>query len=639
MLVVHDWLKDYIGDDIPDAQAVADMLTFHAFEIEGVEEKGSHQVIDIDVLPNRGADCLSHRGIAKEVATLLDRPLQKDPFAEQPEMPLTEKLKITIGNENACRHFDLALITGVKVGESPQWLRERLEALGQRSINNIVDATNYVMFGLGQPTHVYDADKFKPEGNTWHFGVRMAKGEGKVKTLGGEEYEIDETVQLIVNEADGAIAGIAGIKGGAYAELTPETTTIIVEAGNFDASITRKAAQKLRLKTDASRRFENGVSTNIVPYAISEVVALILELAGGTLEGYAHARPVDVVNPTVSVTLEHINTLLGLSLDEKTVEDIFERLNLMVTKSESGAWKVVAPFERTDINIAEDIIEEVGRIYGYDKVESVVPEAVLLCEYNKRHYYSERIREVLVGEGFSEVITSSFRKKDDIQLQNALASDKSCLRSRLSKNIAETLTKNAGFADLLGTTDTRVFEIGTVFSLKHHDVVEHTSLAFGVQIKAGGYSGKEDKVINDVLVKLSEALNADLDAHVEKGIAEMDLTKLLEQLPDVAAYEPVAVSEDVVYQPFSLMPSVSRDIALWVPEGTTATDVETILNESAGELRVRTTLFDEFTKDGRTSYAFRLVFQSDKRTLTDVEVNSFMEAVYEAVKAKGFEVR
>lgn len=639
MKVVHDWLKEYLGEHTPKPKEIEDLLTFHAFEIEEVETVGMDAVIDIKILPDRGADCLSHRGIARELSALIDKPLIHDPFSEKPPMPQTDKLKITIADPEACRHFDLALVTGVTVKESPEWLKRRLEALGQRSINNIVDATNYVMFGLGQPTHVYDAAKFKQDGDVWHFGVRFAKAGKTIATLGGGEYELDEHMLMITNEADGSYAGLAGVKGGAYAELDGATTDIILEAGNFEPSLTRKTAQKLRLQTDASKRFENGVSTHVVPYALAELVKLILDIAGGELQGYAHARPVDIDNASVPVTLTHINALLGLSLTAEEVEDIFRRLNFIVTQSEAGAWKVTAPFERTDITIAENVIEEVGRIYGYDKVMSVVPESVPLTEFNQRHFYSERVRDVLTERGYSEIITSSFRKKDELQLQNALASDKSCLRSSLMKNISEALDKNAAFTDLLGTTDTRLFELGTVFTKGKGGVSEHLSLGIGVRLRPSGYSGKEDKVLQETLTALEKSLDISLNATVEKGVAEINITELLKTLPAVTEYDPVPPAKEITYQPFSLFPSMSRDIALWVTEGTTAGEVEAILNEQAGPLRVRTTLFDEFTKDGRTSLAFRLVFQSNEKTLTDEEVNVIMEGVYRAVAQKNWEVR
>ncbi len=641
MKILHSWLKDYMGDATPSVQEVERIMTFSAFEIDGIEPVGvADAVIDIKILPNRSSDCLCHRGIARELSTLTGTPLSHDPFSLTPIMPETDRLVISIENGEYCRHFDLALVTGITVGPSPEWLASRLEALGQRSINNIVDATNYVMFALGQPLHAYDADKFKKdENNAWHFGVRMAKVGEAIDTLGGVRYELDPSIQLIVNGADDSPAGIAGIKGGQYAIVDAETKNIILEAGNFDPVVTRKASQKLKLSTDASKRFENNVASKVVPYALTEVVALIIKIAGGNVEGFAHARPKTMENTAVTIKKRNAEALLGISLQTETIEGIFTGLGFGYAKKDDGVFEVTAPFERTDILIEEDVIEEIGRIIGYDKVTSVMPETVPLTHINVRHYYSEKVRACLLQLGFSEVITSSFRAKDEVQLQNALASDKSYLRSTLATNLLEVLAKNTPFTDLLGMPDTRIFEIGTVFSKTDAGVVEHVALAFGVRTKVAGYTPKDDALLASVVTEVATCLGVPLHETITQGVAEVQFTNLYLSLPLPLAYEAVSKALPISYVPFSVYPAMSRDIALWVPEGTSAEAIESILNPSAGPLRVRTTLFDEFTKDGRTSFAFRLVFQAGERTLTDGEVNTVMETVYEAVSKKGWEVR
>lgn len=629
-----------MGNGTPSVVEIERLLTFNAFEIDGIERVGEHDVIDVKILPSRSSDCLSHRGIAREIASLTATPLAFDPFNAQPELPQTDKLQVEIADASACRRFDLALISGVKVGPSPKWLEERLVALGQRSINNIVDATNYVMFALGQPLHAYDAEKFEMGvDGAWHFGVRFARAGEQVTVLGGESYELDSSIQLIVNSVTDAPAGVAGIKGGAYAAIDANTSNLILEAANFDPAVTRKAAQKLRLQTDASRRFENNISAGVVPFALTEVAKLIVELAGGHVVGFANSPYEAVANPTVRMRRAKAEALLGMPLEDATILRILSALGFNVSSPEEGVFEVVAPFERTDITIEEDVIEEVGRIVGYDKVKATVPEAVPLTEFNARHYYSEVIRDSLTSLGFSEVITSSFRKKDEIQLQNALASDKSCLRSRLAPSIEESLAKNAPFADLLGARDTRIFEIGTVFEKGEGAVREHVSLAIGVRIKAGGYSAKDDAALIAALTVLETELGVPLVTSPEKGVAEMDLSALIAQLPVPTGYAVVPKAESITFKPFSLFPAVSRDIALFVGESTKANEIAMLINAHAGALRVRTTLFDTFTKDGRTSYAFRLVFQAPDRTLTDEEVNEYMESVYIAARGQGWEIR
>lgn len=639
MKVLHSWLKDFVGAEIPSVQEIDDLLTFHAFEIDGLEKVGEEDVIDVKVLPDRSGDALSHRGIAHEIAVLLGKPLAYDPFREVRSLePNTDRIKVTIHEPQLCRRFGMALISGVTITESPAWLKERLKALGQRSINNVVDATNYVMLALGQPLHAYDGDTFPHTDGIWHFGVRRARAGEKITTLTNDEYELDTNVQLIVDGSNDAPAGIAGIKGGKYAEVTNATTTILLEAANFDPVFTRRASQFLKLQTDASKRFENEISRVVVPYALTEVVKIILDIAGGTCEGYVDVYPSPISNPEVLITLKATNALLGLSLTAPEVEAILKRLAFFVTPQDGG-WVVKAPFERRDIQIPEDVIAEVGRVYGLTHITSVVPPSVPLQEISARQVYSEKIRETLMSLGFSEVITSSFRNKDEITLANAFASDKGALRSSLQKNMKEALDKNMPNIDLLGITTLKIFEIGTVFTKGGEaGVSEHISVALGARVKQQGYSPKDDTLLTETLVKLSEALGVSVDAEIKEGVAEFDLGVLLRTLPPPTAYVPFK-SSDVSFKPFSQYPFVSRDIALWVPESLDSKTVEETIKAVASPLCVRTTQFDAFKKEGRVSYAFRLVFQSYEKTLTDAEVTSIMEQVTKTVAEKGWEVR
>lgn len=645
MLVSWNWLKDYLGDTNLTASEAADLLGAHAFEIEDIEEVDGDTVIDVDILPNRSSDCLSHRGVARELASITGVTLAHDPLVVELELKTTELIDVEIEDSNACPRFTASLVTDIEVKESPDWLKKRLEALGQRPINNIVDATNYVMYAVGQPIHAYDADLFPQVNGKWQFGVRFAKT-GEVVSLiaeGGKDeernVELQGTELLIIDRSSDTPIGLAGVKGGRFAGVHAGTSKIIIEAAHFHPSITRKTARRLGIVIDASKRFENEPSRELPPYAQSDIVKLIVDIAGGKYEGTIDEYLEKVEQKSVEVSVSKANSLLGLELGG---EEMVKILNQVGCEAELSGVTITAtgPWERTDLNIAEDFIEEIGRIYGYDHVKSIVPESVPLKELNKRHYYSEKIRHLLMEKGFSEVITSSFRKKDKIQLRNSLASDKSFLRSSLTKNITEVLDKNATHVDLLGAEDTRVFEIGTVFEPGGDlGVVEHVALAIGVRLKPSGYTGKEDKLLQGILESLEEEIKGPFKCILEKGVAELNLTELLEELPEPTEYTAISKNESIIYKPFSLYPAISRDIAMWTTEGVAPEEVETVLNDNAGELRVRTSLFDEFTKDGRTSYAFRLVFQSYEKTLTDEEVNAEMDRVYKAVEDKGWETR
>lgn len=645
MKVIHSWLKEYVGEKLPEAAKIDELLTFHAFEIEGVEEVGDESVIDVDVLPNRSSDCLSHRGIAREIATILDTKLEHDPLKEEVELSETDKLKIEINDKEACPRFTASIITGVEIKESPEWLQKRLKTLGQRPINNIVDATNYVMYAVGQPMHAYDADAFPQVDGKWQFGVRFAKEGEKVSLLAEGGKDEDRTIELIGTElliVDGSSdkpMGLAGIKGGRFAELSPDTKNIILEAAHFDPAVIRKTARRLGILTDASKRFENDPSRDLPPYAQKEIIDLIIDIAGGKFEGMADEYPLEQKVEPVTVSVKNVNSLLGLSLSEEEIKNIIERTGSEVTKNSDNDLIVLPPWERNDLNIEADYIEEVGRIHGLSDIQSVVPESVPLTEINSRQYYTEKIRLSLIEQGFSEVITSSFQKKGNIQLQNALASDKSYLRESLVKNITAVLDANYVHTDLLGIPDVRVFEIGTVFFKTETGVSEYVSLCLGARTKGDGYNPKDDAVLQAGCEAVAKALGTELKWQISKGVSELNLSEVIETLPVPSAYDPLPEHSITTYQPISPYPAIARDIALWVAEGESTDTVAEILVAAAGSLLVRHTLFDTFTKEGRTSYAFRLVFQASDRTLTDIEVNTAMEELYQLAAKKGWEVR
>lgn len=645
MKVVHSWLKEYLGDVLPEPKKVEELLTFHAFEVDGVEEVEGELVIDVDVLPNRSSDSLCHRGIARELASILAVPLAYDPLSVPLSLTTTDAISVNISDPEACPRFTASLITDVTVGTSPAWLQTRLKAMGVRSINNIVDATNYVMFAIGEPIHAYDADLFPKMDGQWKFEVRFAAEGEKVSLLsegGRDEDRIIECVGtelLIVDGSSDTPIGMAGVKGGRFAGVHAGTKNIIIEAAHFNPTITRKTARRLGIVIDASKRFENEPSRELPPYAQNEVVKLITDIAGGTFVGWMDEYVKKQALVAVDVPVAQVNSLLGVTLSVAEIKTYLENIGAQVITESAEKLTVVSPWERTDLLIAEDYIEEVGRLHGLDKIASVLPEPGVVVEVSKTQYYGEKIRQALLEQGFSEVITSSFQKKGELQLRNSLASDKSYMRSNLTKNITATLDKNFTHGDLLGLSDIRVFEIGTVFEKTQDTIAEHLSLALGVRVKGNGYTPKDDKVLDLASEAVTKALGTEVVWENTKGVREINLSEVLEKLPTPVAYEPFVPSVPVTYQPVSQFPASARDIALWVTVGDEAETVISKLVTAAGPLLVRHTLFDTFTKDDRTSYAFRLVFQATDRTLTDTEINTYMEAVNNVAKASGWEVR
>ncbi|MDD3531331.1 MAG: phenylalanine--tRNA ligase subunit beta [Candidatus Pacebacteria bacterium] len=591
MKISRSWLQKYFEKPLPSTEAISDAFTFHAFEIE--ETDGD--MLDVKVLPNRAADCLCHRGLAKELSAILDLPLARDPLRDPLPNNLsnTERLTVEIEDPKKCLRYMGAVVKGVKVAPSPEWLREALEAVGQRSINNVVDATNYVMLNIGQPLHAFDAAKLAQKDGAYAIGIRSAKEGEKITLLSGEEHELSKAVPLITDaNADTPIA-LAGIKGGKAAELTSDTTDIIVESANFDGTVTRRAAQALRLFTDASLRFQNRPSPELAAYGMRDVLALIVDLAGGEVASVTDAYPVRPQVAPVSVTHAQIDGLLGSKYSVAEIEEVFRRLGFDTSVAQD-VFTVTPPFERTDLVIPEDLVEEVGRIIGYENIASEELLALQTAPDQARYRGIERIKDFLVERGFTEVSTQSFATKGDVVLANPLDKAKPALRTSLDENMKDAFLRAKYVAPLVLAPNEKpkLFEIGTVFTKDG----EHLE------------------------IKTSEPVPD------------------LGEIQDAPDYVPAPYTLGA-YKPFSIYPFITRDIAFWTSASTDVEQAMSHIKEHAGELLVRLDQFDRFEKEGRVSYAFRLVFQSMERTLTDEEVNSVMDKVYEAIKETGSEIR
>ena len=596
MKISREWLQTFFEKQLPDAEVLANALTFHAFEIESVE----NDVLDVKVTPNRGHDCLSYRGIAKEISAILDIPLISGATtlrdaneAFSMEMPI----KVQIQRTDLCNRYIAWSIQGVKVGPSPKWLVDRLLTMGQHSINNVVDATNYTMFNLGQPLHAFDASKLKNVSGMFSISVRVAKTGESFSGLDKKQYILADTMLVIADGHSDAVLGVAGIKGGEASGISNETTDIIIESANFDGVSVRKTAAALKLRTDASQRFEQVISPELAGEGIRAAAKLIRELAGGELAGFADQYAALQEAKTVSVSLEKINAVLGVSLQRENIETVFKRLQFPCT-CQGDTVTIEVPNERLDIVCAEDLIEEVGRIIGYDSIAAIpLPKSEKTPHVNPNFFAEEKMREEMIEKGYSEVITSVFSERGERVVLNKVDGVKPFLRDSFMENLSESRMKALQYKDLLGLKDAKVFEIGTVWR-----------------------SGKEEVVVASVDAKGTSA---------EEIITPIEAKK----------YANYAPSSSEQYQSFSKYPYIVRDIALWVPSKTSDAEVLEVIRHNAGELLVRSEKFDEFKKGDKTSFAFRLIFQSFDRTLFDGDANERMESIYMAVKELRWEVR
>ena len=632
MLVSYKWLQTYFDEQLPEPEKLGELLTMRVLELDGLASAGDDMVLDIKVLADRAHYCLSHRGIAGEVSAItgVSRKVSDEP-ANTIQTDI-QKPSVTVLDEE-CGRYVARRIEGVTVGVSPDWLAERLRAIGQKSINNIVDATNFVMFDMGQPLHAFDADKL-----TGGITVRKARDGERITTLDGKDVALDSTALLIVDD-EGPLA-IAGIKGGTRAQVDEHTKNIILEAAYFKPSSTRKTSMHLGICTDASKRFENGLTPEYAPIAMEEVTALILKNSPSAKAGpVVDIYPQPAIQKILSVDLFEINKRLGVEVPRDEAVAVLKRLSIEVTEN-GDQLTLTVPYERLDLAIPEDIVEEVGRLYGYEKLEDKLPPSGVSFVIDKRNYYTEKIKDILVGLGFYEVYLYSLVEKGNFEIELPLSDDKKFLRTTLVPGLSRALTLNAYNAPLLGLDQIKLFEFGKVFP-KDGEVL---MLGLGVENASGHKGSKPAEEIKNTAEKLSEALGLSFStlqlAQTDNGIIEWSFDALLNQLPEPPQEPPhYEINRTAKFKKFSPYPFIARDIAVWVDESVNATDIEKVLKEIAGHLLVRITLFDEYKKDARISYAFRLVFQSPDRTLTNEEVNTIMSNVTAKVTEKKWEVR
>lgn len=730
MLVSYNWLQTYFKEKLPEPEKLADIITMGIFEIEGIERRtktadsidGSTEdvVLDVKVLPDRAPYCLSHRYIAQEIGALLgyeyvtpevdeidvqdteyvfsasieentEGGVSTEPSAASPAEPLAER-------------YVTRVIENVTVAGSPDWLKNKLEALGQRSINNIVDLTNYFMLETGQPLHVFDADKVK--GN---IIIRRARDGETVTTLDGKVIQLDPSIMVIADD-EGPL-DLAGIKGGKKAELTMDTKRVMTSAACFNPVLVRKAALKTGVRTDASKRFENAITPERAGLAESLLTSYIQKLDSAVVVGDVIDVYPNLVEPkTISVRLQDISDRLGTQVDAKEVAAILTRCGFVVQETEVDfedsnisdvEFLISIPSYRRDICITEDIVDEVGRIYGYDKVEGVVPKADNERVILKNFYYQNTIKKALADIGFSEVYTYSLTDAGSMEVQNPLTSERSRMRDSISYTLPKKFLSNMKNADLLGLKEIRMFEIGKVFSLDYGTndkksvggFCEKHTLAFGIARpkQPKGHDPKMELsaiahyVVNAIgATALPELrfteITGDAQTPCSGYVVEFDIDSLIEAQmepstdADMGNYcDSAHLHEDVdvvntldtgvsnlsantsektqvKFKSISQYPFSARDIAVFVPgERHADSDVLNVivnsLTDEQKKLLVRTTLFDVFTKrkEGepvKTSYAYRLVFQSTERTLTEDEVVGAMKSISDALALQiGWEVR
>jgi phenylalanyl-tRNA synthetase beta chain len=576
-------------------------------------------VLDVEVTGNR-SDLLSLYGIAREIAALYELELAPPPGTD-PSQEGDEPIDIVIDDYVGCPRFIGRILRDVKVGPSPAWLKARLSAAGMRPISNVVDASNYVMLGLGNPTHAYDLAKL---GNGPRILVRRARDGEIIRTLDGQERKLDSR-DLLITDGDRPV-GIAGIMGSEDSEVWEATTDVLFEAANFEPTTIQQSIERLGLRTEGSNRWEKGVDPYLAEQAARLATQLIVENAGARWAGHVDVHGELPARPVVRLRPERSDALIGLSVEPDEQRGILTRLQFDVAKN----WSVTVPTWRArDVTREVDLIEEIAR-FKLDEVPFTLPKRQeMFGRLTPLQRLRRRVEDALAGYGFDEIYTPSLVPEGDYALPDPLSVEQAALRTSLERGLVESARRNAE----LGNEPIELFEIARVYRRSEGRLPDERLVAGA--ITDGGYpraKGVVEAVLLDLGVEPTfdpydeppylpgQAAGIPGLAHVGRlhpaeldgawGHFELDLGALLERA------RPVAVFEDVI-----AYPPVRHDLAFIVDESVPAGELVAAAREAAGPELREFEVFDVYRGDqvgpGKKSIAFRAAFQSAERTLSD----------------------
>jgi phenylalanyl-tRNA synthetase beta chain len=620
----------------------------------------------VDVTPNRG-ELLSHLGVARELAPRGEDGVELPAFPGDrgPACPVRQGRRegeapgvdVAIEDEEACTRYMGAVVRGVSVGPSPEWLATRLRAVGLRPINNVVDATNFVLHELGQPIHAFDLGLLRGG----RVSVRRARAGETLTTLDEVERALVET-DVVIADGERAIA-LAGVMGGRNSEVGDETRDLFVEVALFDPRAVRKTARRLGLNTDASHRFERTVDPEVQPAALRRVIELIVSVAGGQPEGAVDLVPHPFERRAIGLREERAEKVLGISLTPNEIRDLLEPIGFDVNVK-SKPIRVLVPGFRPDVTGEIDLVEEIARRRGYGSFPealapfrpTAVPEAPVIR-------VERRMRDLFVRRGFLESVTAGFAPEGvgEVPLLNPLSAEEGFLRGALGPGLLRRVEHNLA----RGVRDVRLFELGTVFfpaaggGLPREE--QRVAAVFtGASRPAHWSSAAPDYDVWD-LRGLMEELAAEFPGgRVEaRGGAfvlvdgegkDVGTGRMAEGEVDAPAWAAPsfvveaalpagsATRREVLYRPIPVHPGSERDLALLVPSGTAAAEVDATLREAAGALLEDVGPFDLYEgkgiPEGTRSIGFRLRFRAPERTLTDTEVDGAVAQVLRALEER-----
>ena len=695
MNISYNWLKDLIAIDLP-AEELAVKLTRVGLAVEGIHPHGDDFVFDIDLTSNR-PDCLSHLGVAREISVITGNPIfpkiQTRP--EEADVPLPSILApdiVKIEDPDLCHRFTARIIRNVKIGPSPEFLVQRLEAIGERSTNNVADITNYVMHELGQPMHSFDLDKLSEK----RIVVRRARPGETITTLDEVDRKLDETM-LAICDAEKPVA-IGGVMGGISSSITETTVNVLLEVAFFKRKNIRHTSRKVGLATEASYRFERGVDIENLKAASDRAAELIQELAGGELGDYIDVYPNKHKRNLIESRdiSSYVRRLTGLTVTDSECTRILEALGIPATE---GTQPIIftSPSWRHDIAIEEDLVEEVVRHVGYENIAEELPPAYEAGEYQASELRKKLLRQTLVDIGFDEAISYSFidTKFDDqyelipgiisdnagekfVTLQDSVIEGAVRMRPTLLPGLLDSVRLNLNHQ----RRDLRLFEIGKVFAASPgEDNLPVERELFSIALTGGDVlkkrmmatrildfydaKGAVEAALDAVGFESVEFRNADVK-HLRSGQTAAiyidggcigTIGRLNEEISAEYKFkQPVFLAEvdldaafsrntsPILYRPLPKYPSIIRDVSLLVNRTTTFEDIRAAVIDNGAEICRNVGFVDIFEGKGieesKRSLTIRLEYRSGERTLVDDEVTTVHESILQSLrKTLGVEQR
>jgi len=679
MLISYNWQRE-LTDTKLDPQEMRERLTSVGLAVDAVEARDGDYVLDVEVPSNRG-DCLSHLGIARELA-VIEKSQISDLKSEigRMEGKAGDLAAVEISAPDLCPRYAARIIRGVKIAPSPDWLVKRLEVLGQRPINNVADITNYVLHEFGQPLHAFDLAKLEQK----RIVVRRAAGGEAIKTLDGVERKLDPDM-LVIADATRAVA-VAGVMGGEETEISNATRDVLIESAWFSPASVRRTAKLLGLHTEASHRFERGVDPAAVLSAQTRCVALICEIAGGVAtEDAIDAYPNSLPQRSASLRPERVAAITGLQVPRAEMLRILNALGFQLGEDNPASLTFTIPSWRHDVAIEEDLVEELARHTGYDRIKTELPPASLAGEYHSSERRKRALRKAMAARGFDQAISLSFTELTEdfelipalgegvtpVVLSNPIIEEASRMRQALLPGLLNSIRRNLNH----GTRDVCLFETGRVFGVTTVGQLPMEREAFALVATGGALEANRAQAEREMdFFDLKGALDAAVDAmnlppldfemaavkHLRAGqsaaisiegtaigsigrlaesiggaykfrqpiwLAEVDLTTLLEikELP-------------VLYSPLPRFPSIVRDVSLLVDRKITIAELLHASREAKADHFIGAHFVGAYEgagiPDDKRSITLRFEYRADDRTLRDEEVDEIHWRLVEALKAK-----